>query len=132
MPNLADNGRGFPAKDLSPYLRRFEFSFAPNAALAPDPTAFKGCIPLWSVTRVSTGLFRITLRDSFNDVEAVGGLVQLATVGARYLQVGAIDVANRTIDIRTIDGAGAVQDVAAAAGNRINLSLVLRCTGQRG
>ena len=129
MPsNLIDNGRGFPPRDMDPYLRRIDGSFAPNAALAPDATVYAGNLGLWTVARQSQGLFRVTVRDGFNAVNAFTCSLQYD--GATPLRAfpGPTVVANRTFDIYVVDAAGAVQDVAAATGRRINFNLVLRCS----
>ena len=128
MANMIDNGRGFPARDLDPYLRRLELSFAPNGAGVIDATANQGNLGLWSVVRVSTGLFRVTLRDSWRAVNLFTADLQFNTATANKAQPGPVVQASRTFDVFIVDAAGAVQDVAANANNRINVKLVLRCS----
>ena len=127
--NILESGRGFPAFDMAPFLRRYEISFAPAGTGAP--TTLKGCYSMWSVVRVSAGLFRVTFNHQFNDIEFTGGAVQLNALADRTLQYGPISVANRTVDVRVVDGAGAVADIAADPNNRVNLVIVVRATSQK-
>jgi hypothetical protein len=128
MGNLIDNGRGFPARDMDPYLRRFEISFAPNGGGVIDATQNQGNVGLWSVARISQGLYRVTLRDSFRAVNRFAADLQLNTATANKAQAGPVVQAARTFDVFVVDAAGAVQDVAANANNRIHVNLVLRCS----
>lgn len=129
MPaNMLDNGRGFPPRDFDPYLRRLEVSFAPNAAIAPDATLNRGCVGLWSVARVSQGLFRLTLANGFRAVNHFDVTLQFNAETPLRAYPGRVVLANRTLDIFVVDAAGAVQDVAANADNRINVNIVLRCS----
>ena len=132
MSNLIDCGRGFPARDLDPYIRRFECSFAPNGAGIVDATQNQGNLGLWSVSRISQGLFRVVLRDGFRAVNYFDARLQFATGTPLKAQAGPVvntaSPAVRSFDIFVVDAAGAVQDVAAGANNRININLVLRCS----
>jgi hypothetical protein len=128
MGNLVDNGRGFPARDMDPYLRRFEISFAPNGGGVIDATQNQGNLGLWTVARISQGLYRVTLRDSFREVNLFDASLQFNTAATVKAQPGPVVKASRTFDVFVTDAAGAVQDVAANANNRINVKLVLRCS----
>lgn len=123
---MIDNGRGFPARDMDPYLRRVEISFAPNGASAP--TSSRGCVGIWSVVRVSTGLFRVTLRDGYREVNHFDARLQLNAAAALRAIPGPVVDSARTFDIFTVDGLGSVADISANANNRINVFLVLRCS----
>ncbi len=105
-----------------------EGSFAPNGASAVDSASNMGSG--WSVVRTSTGLFTITLADSYVGCYAANCSLQLATGDDKFAQLGSIDVTTaKTIQIRIWDvSAAAVADVAANANNRINFSLQLKNT----
>ncbi len=98
-------------------------SFAPAAAGAPTAIVGAG---VESVVRTAQGVFTVTLRDVWNQCDSAMATLQLNAAAARSIQVGAINLANRTVVIRVIDAAGAEQDVAANANNRINFELIMR------
>jgi len=99
-------------------------SFAPDTANPPTTLRGNG----FTVVRVSAGLFRITTTGRFLVMESFTGSLQLAAAAARFWQVGACDPVAGTFEIRVIDAAGAVQDVAANANNRVNFVLILKNT----
>jgi len=98
-------------------------SFAPDTA--NPPTAIVGA-GVESVVRTAQGVFTVTLRDVWNQCDSAMATLQLNAAAARSIQVGAINLALRTVVIRVIDAAGAEQDVAANANNRINFELIMR------
>jgi hypothetical protein len=118
----------FLPRDVAPGLRRYEGSFAPNGSSAVAAASNRGAggVGRWSVARVSTGLFRITTVDRFAAVDSATFTIALATGGVRHARLGPVSVTNKTIDVEIVDGVGAVADIAADAGNRINFNLVLR------
>jgi hypothetical protein len=99
-------------------------SFAPDTTNAPTTVKGKG----FSVARTSTGLFTITLQDTYQHLISGQVTIQLAAGDDKMVQLGAVDVASaKTIQIRVWDISGAaVADVAANANNRINFSLLLK------
>lgn len=103
-------------------------SFAPNGSSAVSSASNKGIG--WSVVRTSTGLFTITLQDSWVALLSAKSALQLATGDDKYLQFGTIDVVtNKTVQIRVWDAsAAAVADISADANNRIHFELTLSNT----
>lgn len=120
-----------PARDQVPGLVKYKISFAPNGSSAIDATSNKGAggTSRWSVAYTSTGLYTITLVDTFIDFNMILPSLQLTTGDDKYCQVGVTSVTARTVQIRVWDAsAAAVADVAADAGNRINVIIVVRCS----
>jgi DNA-binding MurR/RpiR family transcriptional regulator len=115
-----------PVRALQKELIPIAGSFAPNGASAVDATARTG--PGWSVARTSAGLFTITLTDKYVNLLSAVATVQLTTGADMVAQVGVVDLAARTIQIRTLVAAVAT-DISAAAGNRINFCFMLSNTG---
>lgn len=99
------------------------FSFAPDTA--NPPTAIRGA-GVVTVVRSAQGRFTATLQDVWSQCDAAVATVQLAAAAARTAQVGTINLAARTVVIRVVDAAGAEQDVAANANNRVNVKLIMR------
>jgi len=99
-------------------------SFAPDTANAPTTVRGRG----FTVARTSTGLFTVTLADTYPLLIAGDVSLQLAAGADLIVQLGAIDVASaKTVQIRVWDiSDGAVADIAANANNRINFVLVLK------
>ncbi len=95
-------------------------SFAPNGSSALDATARKGLG--FSVAYTSTGLYTITLTDTYADLVSFSCSLQLTTGDDKVLQMGTlVNTATPVIQVRCWDiSAAAVADIAAAAGNRIN------------
>lgn len=98
-------------------------SFAPAAGGAPTAIVGAG---VESVVRTAQGVFTVTLRDVWNQCDSAIATLQLNAAAARHIQIGAITLAARTVVIRVIDAAGAEQDVAAHAQNRVNFELIMR------
>jgi hypothetical protein len=99
-------------------------SFGPDTANAPGLVLGKG----FTVARTSTGLFTITLTDSYVSLISADCSLQLASADDKYVQFGAIDVKTaKTVQIRVMDVSGAaVADVAKDANNRIHFTLLLK------
>lgn len=101
-------------------------SFAPNGASAVSAASNRGDDG-WSVVRTSEGLFTLTLDDVFTQDDSITATLQLASGDDKAVQVGAVDIAARTIQLRVWDASGAaVADVAADADNRISFCIVLK------
>lgn len=119
----------YEARDVAPGLVTYRGSFAPNGSSAIVATSNKGGggVGMWTVAYTSTGLFTLTLADTFVDFDSILATLQLASGDDKYAQIGETSVSNRTVEIRVWDAsAGAVADVAANAGNRINFSITVR------
>lgn len=97
-------------------------SFAPDTANAPTTVRGSG----FSVVRTSAGLFTITFANTYGELVSATSTLQLAATDNFMAQVGSYVAADRTLEIRVIDdaGAGQVQDVAANANNRVNFVCV--------
>ncbi len=93
---------------------------------ANTPTAKKGLG--WAVAWTSPGLYTVTYSDGFNSLLSVKAQLQLATGDDKLCQIGVVDLAARTFQIRVWDkGAAAVRDLAAAdANNRIHFVAMFR------
>lgn len=78
-----------------------------------------------SVSRSGAGALLVTLQDQYVALIEGSADVQLATFAAADAQLGAADVVvAKTVAITTFDPAtGAAIDIAAAAGNLINVEL---------
>jgi len=100
-------------------------SFLPNgsSAIVADP--------LWNgftVAYTSTGLYTVTLTDSYVALISATHGLQLNTAADIKLQWGLIDVVTaRTLQIRSL-AVAALTDIAANANNRIFFELILRNT----
>lgn len=97
-------------------------SFAPNGAAAIAASSREGCG--FTVARTSAGLYTVTLTDAFAALVSATASLQLTTAADVVAQIGAVNLAAKTIQIRAL--AAAVEtEVAAAAGNRVNFCFVL-------
>lgn len=92
--------------------------FAPQGASAPTIT-FPTKHPRFTVVRVSQGLYRVTLLDSFYEWRVCSLRLSLSAATTRMLELNNISVANKTFDIANVDAAAGVQDIAANALNNI-------------
>lgn len=101
-------------------------SFAPNGASAVNAASTQGIG--FSVARTSTGLFTITLQDSYVALLSAEVSLQLASGDDKVLQLGSIDVVTaKTVQVRVWDISGAaVADISADANNRIHFTLRLK------
>lgn len=113
------------AKTLNPGWLDFWGEFAPNGNSAVAASSRKG--RGFTVARTSAGLFTVTFLWSFLDLAAPWAHLRLGTGGDQKAEVGAISVANKTMQIRIWDISGAaVDDVAANAANIISFGCKLR------
>lgn len=126
----------YPPKTNVPIEEVVRFKFFVDAANAPSlaGAGVSGTplnIGVQSVSRVSQGLFRLTLKHSYcKHVRTLAQLNVNAAGQQRFVQPG--PVANEgtstpmTVDVLVVDNAGAVQDPAAAnANNFISGDIVL-------
>ena len=80
----------------------------------------------WTVAYTSTGLYTLTLYCRPMKLLLLGLGLQLNAAAARSLQWGAVTFnadGTTTVQIRNVDAAGAVQDIAANANNSISFDL---------
>lgn len=100
-------------------------SFRPNGSSAISATHNHG--KGWSVAYTTTGVYTITLADTYAALDSAIATLQLASADDKFVNVGPVDLTARTVIIYAWDigGAGAA-DVASNANNKINFSLVLR------
>jgi hypothetical protein len=111
----------YPDRANVPEGKDIHFRFAVDAGNAPTLAASPLNVYVTSVSRVSQGLYRITLTDTFKF--HVRTLVALNVTGAgvaRWAQPGPVVIgtgvgATTTIDILIVDNAAAVQNPPAAA-----------------
>ncbi len=104
-----------------------EGSFATNGASAP---AAAGIYGNWisSVAHSATGVWTITLKEKFRSMQGMfaghvtpqgaSAAAYAGSLGAQDLSAGTCQVCNAT--------AGALADIAAATGNRINVTLTMK------
>lgn len=101
-------------------------SFRPNGSSAPLALTGKG---IASVSRSGTGVFLVTLEDVYLGFLSLNAQLALASTDDKTCQIGAVSLANKTIEVKVIDISGAaVADVAANAGNVIYLTFILKNT----
>jgi len=81
-----------------------------------------------SVVLASTGVYTVTLQDVYPTLLSATASVQLASADDKVAaNIGAVDLNARTIQVRIYDlSTAALANVAAASGNRVNLTLVLK------
>ena len=99
-------------------------SFAPNGSSALVAANFKG--QGFTAAYTSQGLFTVTLANL--DVRAVLSYLafnQSASAAARFAQGGNVNVSAGTIEVRTVDGSGNVQNQNADAQTRVHIALFL-------
>lgn len=102
------------------------FSFAPDTAANPAAGTQKGQ-GVTSVVHTGTGLFTLTLDDTWGQLDSFTTTLQLATAADQFAQGGTYVAASKTLVIAVWDISGnAVADVAKNANNRINVNLVFR------
>lgn len=122
----------YPAKTNVPCEEVVRFKFFMDGASAPTLDSSPVNVGVQSVSRVSQGLFRLTLKSGYvNHVETNAQLNVNAAGQQRFVQPG--PVANEgtgtpmTIDLLVVDNAGAVQDPAAANANNFISGHVVLC-----
>lgn len=96
-------------------------SFAP--AGTGSPTSVKGSG--FTVSRVSAGLFRVTVTTKYQSLIAALATIQLDAAASLFTQIVDANPATGVIDIRVVDEADTETDVSAHASNRINFLFVL-------
>lgn len=129
---------GFTAEKLETAGKRNHFiggSFAPNGSSAVDPTTIKGQL-VASVTRVSAGLFEVTLRIGVKDVISIVPSTQVnsaATVDV-YAQTGAVTITAGPLVFRIhIKTGGTDTDFPAFdASNRVNFLVLAQLGALKG
>lgn len=108
------------------------FSFLPQGtgAISSSKITGRGVASVaWSTDR-----YVITLQDVYPYLLGGSCELQLATASGVSVQFGAINLANKTIEVVAWDptaggGTGAATSVAANAGNKIHIILVLKNSG---
>jgi hypothetical protein len=96
-------------------------SFAP--AGTGSPTSVKGLG--FTVSRVSAGLFRVTVATKYVTLVSAVATIQLDAAASLFTQIVDADPATGVIDIRVVDVADTETDVSADPSNRINFIFVL-------
>lgn len=107
-------------------LRRVCFRFFPQGSSAPTFTAAQ-CPEVSAIDRSSQGLFLVTLNTTFKQLRGFATGVQSVSAAARYCQLGTISnlgtSSNITLQVRIVDGAGAVQDITGDANSSVSVEL---------
>lgn len=95
---------------------RLEGRFLANggSAIAQNATNIIG--NGFTVTRAGTGLYTITFCDKFVALVSFKCTPHVATAAVRTPQVAAINLASKTIQVRTVDETGTAADLAANDG----------------
>jgi hypothetical protein len=128
----------FPGRNLEEVkgIRRetvlFDFSFATNAAANPVAASNRG--RGFSVIHTSTGLYTITFADAWPTppIVTLAHLAVQAATTPRWAQASTFTPATATtpatLVVLTVDAAGVVQDVVAAANSRVNVAMTFDTT----
>jgi hypothetical protein len=103
------------------------FSFATNGSSDPVASTITGR-GVASVVLASTGVYTITLQDVYPALLSATASLQLASADDKVAaSIGAVDLTAKTIQVRLYDiSSAALANVAAATGNRVNVTLVLK------
>lgn len=116
MPHTS---RVFGTKEKHVKVRIF-----PNGTNAPT---FKSAGGVESVVRSSQGLFLVTLSSPYRHLSNFNLDVQSVAAAARYPQLGTVanlgTASAVTVQVRLVDGSGAVQDMSADANTSIGVEL---------
>ena len=100
-------------------------SFVPNGtgAIATSAITGRGVASVaWSTNR-----YVVTLADQYNSILSVQASLQLATADDKFVQIGAVNATNRTIEIVVWDvSSAATASIAANAGNEINVLVIAK------
>jgi len=107
-----------------PFQKEINFKFFPDAGNQPTVPGSPLNIYVASITRVSQGLYRITLRHPFRNIANVTVHLGVNAAGVvRFAQVGPVANVGTsspvTVDILIVDAAAAVQDPPAANANNV-------------
>lgn len=101
------------------------FSFFPQGtgAISSSQIVGRGVASVaWSTNR-----YVVTLADQYNSILSVQATLQLATADDKFVQIGAVSVTNKTIEIVVWDvSSAAAASVAANAGNEINVLVIAK------
>ena len=101
------------------------FSFFPQGtgAISSSQIVGRGVASVaWSSNR-----YVVTLADQYNSILSVQASLQLATADDKFVQIGAVSVTNRTIEIVVWDvSSAATASIAANAGNEINVLVIAK------
>lgn len=102
-------------------------NWATNGASDPVASTITGR-GVASVVLTSTGVYTVTLQDVYPSLLSATASVQLASADDKVAaNIGAVDLNAKTIQVRIYDiSSAALANVAAATGNRVNLTLVLK------
>ena len=132
----------YPGKTNVPMEAKVRFKMFMDAANAPILAGWTSNtvnvsgnplnLGITSVSRVSQGLFRLTLRDKFPlHVSTIAQLNVNAAGQQRFVQPGPVANVGTstaiTVDILVVDNAGAVQDPAAANANNFISGEIVFC-----
>ena len=105
-------------KALGTNLRKITFKFFPAGAADPTFSAIENP-GIATITRTGVGAFLVTLSDSYAQLRGVRADLAKSAATPNWAQAGAVANVGTgtpvTIVIRTVDGAGAGVDEAAAA-----------------
>jgi len=115
---------------LDPGVVILGINWATNGSSDPVASTITGR-GVASVVLASTGVYTVTLQDVYPTLLSATATLQLASADDKVTaQIGAVDLAAKTIQVRIYDlSTAAVANVAAATGNRVNLLLVLKNSG---
>jgi hypothetical protein len=112
---------------LDPGVVVLPISWDCNGASNPVATSILGR-GVASVVLSATGVYTVTLQDVYSGLLAANATLQLATSDDKVTsQIGVVSLSASTFQVRIFDiSTGALANVAAATGNRVNLLLVLK------
>lgn len=112
---------------LDPGVVVLPISWDCNGASNPVATSILGR-GVTSVVLSATGVYTVTLQDVYSGLLAANATLQLATSDDKVTsQIGVVSLSASTFQVRIFDiSTGALANVAAATGNRVNLLLVLK------
>jgi hypothetical protein len=115
---------------LDPGVVVLPISWDCNGASNPVATSILGR-GVASVVLSATGVYTVTLQDVYSGLLAANATLQLATSDDKVTsQLGVVSLSASTFQVRIFDiSTGALANVAAATGNRVNLLLVLKNSG---
>jgi hypothetical protein len=112
---------------LDPGVVVLPISWDCNGASNPVATSILGR-GVTSVVLSATGVYTVTLQDVYSGLLAANATLQLASSDDKVTsQIGVVSLSASTFQVRIFDiSTGALANVAAATGNRVNLLLVLK------
>ncbi len=99
-------------------------SFEPNGSSAITATTRTG--RGWSVAYTTTGVYTVTLTDTYNALISATVGLQRTTMTDQTAEIGAVDLAAKTIILHAWDtSSAALADIAAASTTKIHFMFVL-------